>query len=147
MLKIEIENLDEMQKRFERSPEIVGRELTTATKEAGKEILRREVMEAPHDTGNLQRSIQMQFSPIQVKVWPNAKYAKDVHEGTEPHVIPIGDLEGWARRHGTSPYAVQRAIAKRGTKANPFVRRTIEKITEPVNRLFQEALARIVKML
>jgi HK97 gp10 family phage protein len=147
MLEIEIKNLDEMQRKFAQSPEIVGRELSTATKESGKEILRQEVKEAPHDTGNLQRSIQMQFSPIRVKVWPNAKYAKDVHQGTDPHVIPISDLEGWARRHGTNAYAVQKAIAKRGTKANPFVRRTIEKITEPVNRLFQEALSRIVKML
>ena len=47
-----------------------------------------------------------------------------VEFGTKPHFPPPSALATWARRHGFGPrgeWALARAIAKRGTKARPFL--------------------------
>lgn len=146
-LAIEIENLTELQRRFEQSPRIVGEELERATKLAGAGIIKEEVKQAPHDTGKLQQSIKMEYSPIQARVFPDVDYAKYVVSGTSPHYPPVQALEAWARRKGLNPYVVQKTIAKYGTKANPFVKRTIEGVKDIVNDLFRIALKNIKERL
>jgi HK97 gp10 family phage protein len=147
MYTIEVKNLEELQRRFAESPRIVGAELEWATKESGKEILRTEVSEAPHDTGNLQQSVEMQYKPIQVIVGPRANYALAIEKGTRPHKVSATALTGWARRHGMNPYLVARAIARKGTKANPFVKRTVEQVAGPINKFFKKALQNIIGQL
>lgn len=44
--------------------------------------------------------------------------------GTRPHWPPRGALAGWAKRHGmpaSADFLIRRAIAKKGTKARPFL--------------------------
>jgi hypothetical protein len=144
---IEIEGLDELQAKFAQSPEIVGEELSHATKQAGAGIIKEEVVQAPHDSGRLQQSIKMEFEPIQVTVWPDVEYAKYVVSGTKPHTPPVGALEAWARRHGVNPYAVQRAIKMHGTKPNNFVQRTRGGIAGFVQDLFKIARKNIIERL
>lgn len=147
MMEIVIENLEELQRKFEQSPEIVGGELERATKSAGIGIIREEVKQAPHDSGRLQQSIKMEYSPIEVTVRPDVEYAKYIVTGTRPHYPPLHALDGWARRHGMNPSVLQRAIAKKGTKANPFVQRTRDNIKDFVNDLFKKARQNIIERL
>ena len=52
---------------------------------------------------------------------PSARYGLYVERGTRPHWPPRAPLEGWARRHGVPVFVVQRAIARKGTRARPFL--------------------------
>ncbi len=48
-----------------------------------------------------------------------------LEDGTRPHWAPKGALLGWVRRHGmpdSAEYLVRRAIARRGTRARPWLR-------------------------
>ncbi len=48
-----------------------------------------------------------------------------IEGGTKPHWAPRGALLPWVRRHGmpdSAEYLVRRAIAKRGTRARPFLK-------------------------
>jgi HK97 gp10 family phage protein len=81
---------------------------------------------APVDTGRLRNSIGREIDrgipPRYARVGTNTFYAPFVHEGTRPHWPPIAPLRRWAKRHGVNPYALQRAIATRGTRPRPFLR-------------------------
>ena len=81
------------------------------------------------DTGLLRASVSFRFmNRLKVRIAPAQKYAKYVEYGTRPHHVSPEHLEGWAHRHGISPYAVAKSIAKKGTKAHPFVDETFAKV-------------------
>lgn len=145
--EMQIEGLDELKQAFDRSPVEVGRILESATKDSGKEVQREAIMEAPHSTGNLQRSVHMEYEPIQVTISPTANYAAAVEFGTRPHGVDPRVLESWAAKKGLNPYAVAKSIAMRGTKANPFMQRTAEKTQSKIQNLFDKALNEITKFL
>lgn len=144
---IEIIGLDEMQKAFSESPRIIGEVLGDSTKEAGKKIFRQAVKEAPHYTGNMQRSMHMEYSPIEVEVRPMADYAENVEFGTKPHAVPYSEIAPWALKKGLNPWAVISSIKKKGTKANPFMGRTREGVSGLVQDIFNSALEKIANLL
>ena len=147
---IDIQGLAEMQKAFAEAPEKVGKVLEDTTKQAGKDIFREAVKEAPHAFGNLQRSMHMDYEPVQVKVEPTADYAKDVEFGRPPQNITGQDfvaLTKWANKKGINPYAVRASIRKHGTKPNPFMQRTRDKLENPIQDLFRKAGELIEKIL
>lgn len=77
-------------------------------------------------TGNLRRSLTHDVDsgefPTSARVGTNTTYAPYVHEGTRPHWPPIAAITPWARKKGIPPYLVARSIARKGTKAQPFLR-------------------------
>ena len=76
-------------------------------------------------------------------VGPSARWGLYVERGTRPHYPPVAALVGWARRHGVSPYAVQRAIGRRGTRARPFLAPAFTKNAARIVALFARAGARV----
>jgi hypothetical protein len=76
----------------------------------------------PVDMGELYASINQMVDPsplplyglVSTRLQPH--YAQDMEYGTAPHWAPIAALKGWAHRHNMNPYAIQRKIAKYGTK-------------------------------
>lgn len=103
------------------------------------------------DTRQLMNSIvsrQRQVGSTLIgEVGPSARHGIYVERGTRPHWPPVAALVGWARRHGVSPYAVQRAIARRGTRARPFMAPAWASNARRVEALFAAAGARIVARL
>lgn len=92
---------------------------------------------APVDTGRLRASITPEVrisGPMTVQgiVGSNVTYAPFVELGTKPHWPPVGALEVWARRHGTSAFLVARAISRRGTKAVKYLERAF---TDNISRI------------
>jgi hypothetical protein len=77
------------------------------------------------DTGALRKSISVDLFQTNrtqgVESGPTQKYGEGVENGRPPHVVSPKALEGWARRRGLNPYAVARSIAKKGTKAHPYL--------------------------
>lgn len=60
-------------------------------------------------------------------IYPRARYADFLETGTRPHWTSIQNIEGYARFRGLNPYALQRSIARKGTKAHPFLDKTYRK--------------------
>lgn len=74
------------------------------------------------DTGRLRNSIATESPSLRLRrIGPNTNYAEFVEFGTRAHWPPPGAMSGWARRHGMTDYAARRAIARKGTKARPFM--------------------------
>jgi hypothetical protein len=78
------------------------------------------------------------------EVGPSVRYGLYVERGTRPHWPPAAPLRGWARRHNVPVFVVQRAIARRGTRARPFLLPAFTKNAATVVRLFAAAGARVV---
>lgn len=83
-------------------------------------------------------------------VGSQAPYAPYVEYGTAPHWVPIAPLKGWARRvlgDERAAYAVQRAIARRGTKAHPFLQPAFDAGLPRAQDVLQAALERAARRL
>lgn len=102
----------------------------------------------PVDTGRLRSSIDVTVNwdreMLVGEVQPHTDYALYVHEGTDPHWPPVQALEGWARRHGMDAYVVALAIARRGTKAQPYLRQALETERDNVIVIFERAVRNVI---
>lgn len=84
---------------------------------------------APVDTGHLRRSLTHRVDGHTVgRFGTNVPYAPHVEFPTRPHWPPVAALGGWARRHGTNPYAVAAGIARHGTREQPYMRPAVEAV-------------------
>jgi len=73
-------------------------------------------------SGFLRQHIAIKWNNrLSVTVDPTAPYADYVEYGTRPHWTSVHNLEAWARLKGINPYALQRSIAKKGTKPHPYL--------------------------
>lgn len=95
------------------------------------------------DTGELRKSISVDLFETNrtqgVEIGPTQPYGAGVEYGRPPHVVSPKALEGWARRRGLNPYAVARSIAKKGTKAHPYLIPSFEAELPNVEGLIFEA--------
>ena len=100
-----------------------------------------------HDTRQLMNSIASRVTTrgpaIIGQVGPSVRYGVYVEQGTRPHWPPAAPLVGWARRHGVPVIAVQRAIARRGTRARPFLVPAFTKNRDRIVALFGAAAQQI----
>lgn len=99
----------------------------------------------PVDTGRLRASVRSGLVDRgQARVFTDVQYAPFVEMGTRPHWPPVSALEGWAHRHGTGPFLVAQAIARRGTRGAHMFQRAAEErgrdALEQVDRALVAAL-------
>ena len=116
----------------------VGRPLRMYLDWATKLIRDEGRKEAPKDLGEMRRSHTAIVDSAAIPGWGRmevqavgkrgAPYPIFVHEGTRPHFPPVEAIRGWAERHGIDPWVLARSIAKKGTKANPWLERTLTKV-------------------
>lgn len=102
---------------------------------------------APHFTGGLQRSIQVEESYPSAKVKVNSPYGLYVEEGTNPHMPPVAALQRWADSKGINAWALAMSIKKKGTKAHPFFKPGIEKSQEYINQQLNYVGNRLIKLM
>lgn len=79
-----------------------------------------------------------------------ASYAPYVEEGTAPHWAPIGPLKLWARRvlgNERAAYAVQRAIARRGTRGRHMFRDAMAAVRPRMESILRAAMERAARIL
>lgn len=123
---------------FQRAPDVVKLRLRQLIEGSAIDIQREMRIAAPVAvTGDLRRSIRYTFSAakLQAEVGPTVNYADDVESGTKPHLVSVAEgtpLRAWAKLKGINPWALQRSIAKKGTKKHPFVEPTFEKMKSKV---------------
>lgn len=84
-------------------------------------------------SGELKKSIRYRFSDyLSVVIQPTAKYAAAHEYGSRPHWTSVKNLERWAKARGINAFALQRSIAKKGTKPHPFMQRTLREVDSVV---------------
>ncbi|MEI6221183.1 MAG: hypothetical protein WCP97_00565 [bacterium] len=108
---------------------------------------------APHNTGQLKQGIQRTIttsSNITGKVYPSTAYAAPIEDGSRPHWAPIEPLKIWAKQHGmkeNAAYAIQKKIAKNGTKARPFFAPAIADVERQASKTLEDAGIKILGIL
>lgn len=98
----------------------------------------------PVDSGDLKNSIKFTYKVNRDGYILNLKYSKYgyyLHTGTKGprKPPPIDALKSWADRKGINPYALQKSIAKNGTKAQPWL------FHEDIIKDYKGALTRAMK--
>jgi hypothetical protein len=85
------------------------------------------IRKAPRNTGELQRSIMADITPMSARIFSIKNYAVPVEMGRRKNsrMPPRGPIEAWLRSKGKDPrawFVVARAIARRGIKGRFFMR-------------------------
>lgn len=113
---------------FKRAPEAAVRRLNNEIESAAVESQRLIRKASPTHDGAYRRSVTYKLYPAELRaeIGPRVNYAKWVEEGSRPHWTSVKEgtpLRKWADDKNINPYAVQRAVAKKGTKAQWVVQR------------------------
>jgi len=138
-------NIEGLKTALQNFPKTVAPYLRRASQTAAFEIERESKIKAPVDTGRLRASIATSLGVANMGitsiVQTNVNYAAAVHEGTKPHWPPIAQLEGWSKRHGIPAFLVARAISRRGTKAQPFMKEAVDKNIGRISDIFHTEIS------
>ena len=101
------------------------------------------------NTGRLWQKIPYVFhNKLSVTVGPSMPYAIFVEKGTKPHWTSVREgtsLRDWADKKKINPYALQRSIARKGTKAHPFEKKVADKTVRFAQRDMQHQLDKTIK--
>jgi len=158
---ITIEGLDLVMARL-RADLIAQRHLRAGLEAVGLLLVSEARKRAPVDRGPLRASIAHKVDPSAVPLFVEighltdsaAPYAPYMEFGTglvHDHpswprrvpMVPPRALEGWARRHGANPFAVARAIPRRGgLTPRRYLRGALEDNQSAVVRIVAGALRR-----
>ncbi len=142
-LSINVNNLDKIKNDF--WPEKIAIALDNSIKKSIVLLDRTAREETPvWVSGFLRAGFKEEFRSLYWRLYNSAEYAIDVHNGTWPHVAPFADIYQRATFKWLEPWAVRNSIAKKGTKANPFMDRTVEKTDNEIDDIFQWEIDKLV---
>jgi len=171
---VEIKGLKELQKKNEQLVrDLSGPPMALAMGKAVLIVTREAKRGVPVNTGRLRASITPEVRPqarrIVGIVGTNVAYAAPVEYGSRPHWVPIGPLIRWVhlkklagtysirtkRRLGAAAqrvtedrqvaHMIQWAIARRGTRAQPFMEPAFRNNIGRIQRLLGGAVAHVVR--
>ena len=144
--KVDQREIDKLMRDLSAYGGRVAKQVEQETGQAALNVQLLAAQKAPHNLGRLGGSIQVQRQARSVKLSPRLRgqaarvtyivgtplrYAASVEFGSVPHWAPIGPLKQWAKRKlgdESAAYAVQKTIAKKGTKPQPFLRPAYKKV-------------------
>lgn len=157
--EVTIPNLPKLERMFRDFPEIAGptlqKALTGTQFVFQKNTLKNDPV--PWRTGNLLTSFRFRSTRDEARWYPTANYAHFVEFGTRPHTIRprnarVLSWEGGGQRGyvtaasgrryyksspGTRSFAM--VVNHPGSKPKPYMKKIVEKSTQGVTNLFQEA--------
>lgn len=138
-LKFNQENLEKVRGLIGKYPVVAKVHVDRAISRILLTVQREATERAPRDTSKLASGWELNVGGFRGSLENNAPYAAYVALGTKPHVVPLEAITPWASRHGISPVAVQRAIAKKGTQPNPFFDDAVDKGSSVADAEIQRA--------
>lgn len=147
MVQIEIKGLNKLIKLGNKFPATAEKHINLAISRSLVRILGEEKQEAPVFTGNLRDNWKLHVGRFTGYLRSNAPYANAIEYGSRPHFVSAQTLKPWALKKGLNPWAVSRSIAKKGTKPNPFFKRSISNSEKGVNIEFKNAIDNTLKEL
>ena len=146
MIELKIKNLDRLIDITEQFPAIAEKHVNQAIARSIVRILGQEKREAPFGvTGHLRDNWATNFGRFTGSLRSNSEYSAAVEYGTSPHYVSPQQLAPWAAKKGLNPYAVSKSILKKGTKANPFFKRSVSSQESDVQNEFDIAIKNILK--
>jgi phage gpG-like protein len=101
---------------------------------------------APRDRSLLINSLNYRTTRDQAIVGTAAEYAPHVEYGTRPHFPPIKAIREWAGRvlgDEGAAFPVARAIAKKGTKAQPFLRPALDENRKRLVKMYHDTIRKV----
>ncbi len=148
---------------FKKAPAVMTKHLARALDRAELEVEREERAEAPKAFSTLTQSIRAyRQADLDRLIAPSVNYARPVVEGSKPgYMPPLGPLMDWIKlrggmrmaRAGSGKRASQESelrdrayglalyIRAHGTKPNPFIENTADKMRSRVHQLLREGAA------
>lgn len=157
--KMSVKGLEKVKRKMEQTAKDQrGEHMVKAYRKATLVLVRNLKVLSPVDTGRLRSSWTGQVSlrrgrtkGLRGAAGTNVKYAPYMNFGTglpagkKRHVVTAEHVRQWARRHKANPYAVARAITKRGgLKPLRFIEKTIKSKTASVNKIIEDAVGKSV---
>ncbi len=99
-------------------------------------------------SGELKKSIRYRFTDyLTMVIEPTAKHAAAHEYGSRPHWTSVKNLERWAKTKGINAFALQRSIAKKGTKAHPFLQSTLREVDSRVLPDFSNGMKKSISQI
>lgn len=149
---IEIKGLEKLIKLADKYPAVAEKHVNSAIKVSLELIKSVARSGAPVGVGrNLREGWAIQMGRFSGKLTSTARsetgfaYGLAIEHGTRPHWVPISALKPWAEKKGINPWAVQRSIAKKGTKPNPFFSKAVEYVLPGVEKQVSGAIDATLK--
>lgn len=146
-VQVQVRGLDRVQRGLAGAPDNLADETRSAMTASLLLLEGDQRRLAPRDTGRLQGSITHTITGrganLTGRAGPSVRYGVFVEHGTRAHYPPIAPISGWARRHGMSPYALARAIGRRGTRAQAFVAPSLNRNRARIHSLFERIGQRV----
>jgi HK97 gp10 family phage protein len=154
MSNVELKGLDQCISKMTNA-HLLQKPLKYALDQSAETVQRKAMQLAPVSDGYLKTHITTSLDggvlPLWATVGSNTKtpktpngYGECVEYGTRPHWPPVRALEGWAKKHHVSAWAVAVSISKHGTRAQPFMRPALQQSTGKIQEIFR-AVAREVQ--
>ncbi len=153
MVSIEIKGLSQLIKTIDKYPAISEKHVNKAINLSLLRIQGQATRNAPFGTsGNLRNNWNIKMGRYEGSLSSGARekgfsYGTAVEYGTRPHFVSANAISLWASRRGLNPYAVAKSIQKKGTKANPFFKKSAESQEGNIEKEFNKALSEILKEL
>lgn len=141
MIAVKINGLNQLAKFTQQYPEISEKYVNLAISRSLLRILGKVKTEAPFGMAGLLRdNWQLTTGRFEGRMTSLASYAQYVEFGTGPHMPPVDVLTPWANKRGINPWALAMSIKKKGTKANPFLQRSLDASVADIEGEFETAL-------
>ena len=149
-VKFEIKGLDRLKEALNKAPEATISEVSKAVQKSALTIQSAAIKEAPVNKksggGNLRQNIKTNLlTKTRAEVVSRAPYSIFVEAGTRPHEIRIRNKRVLADRRAGEIYGTR--VRHPGTRANPFMRRALERSIGKVNEFFKTAIINVFNTL
>jgi hypothetical protein len=149
--RVKIQGLKEITKLYRSAPEKTLRYTKEALQRSGDLLVENTIDQIKAkglvDRGKMAQATRTYpIGPLQQVVEVDAKYAPGLEEGSEPHMPPIVELKGWARRklgNEKLAYVVARSIARKGIKPRYFHREAIEMSLPRIDGFFGDVFTKV----
>lgn len=147
-IDIKIPKLKALVRNLEKYPELSAKHVDKAIRRALVRVWANEKLEAPVGvTTALRDNWTLTSGGLKGLLRSNTPYSAAVQSGSRPHAPNMRTLIPWAKKKGLNPWAVANSIKKKGTKANPFLTRALDRSEDGVKKEFSVALNDIMKEL
>ena len=146
MIEIKLNNFAQVQNIASKYPQAAEKHINKGIAKIFVKILNRVTVNAPFGvTGHLRDNWESKIGGFEGSLKSKSSYSGSVEYGTRPHAVSGASLKDWAMRRGLNPYAVAKSIAKKGTRANPFLKKTSLEVNAELDQILQETINNITK--
>jgi hypothetical protein len=94
---------------------------------------------------------KLDLGGLRAEVKPTVPYADAVETGSKPHWIPLSAIEqgqplgDWAKLKGVPAEALRFSIARKGTKAHPYIKPTYDAMKPGVEKDIATGIAQFAQ--